>query len=188
MKKSARNGLLILCGLTIFGAFILFLLTAIWGLGCLTPWQKIILPERAVRVLAPDALVTSSGQIYQYDPYDLYSSENGWVMVDSPKKPEYPVELLRLEECGWIPSTKKYMELKITCAKFGPGTITKILAIDKHGKVFYWEHPQAEAQVIFLEFAPLIGAILGFGLGIIILLGIWMVSITKRFFKNKHLK
>jgi len=188
MKKSIRIGLLLLCGLTIFGAIFLTVLTAISALGYLTPWQKINLPERAIRVLESDAFITSSGQIYQYDPYDFYSSENGWEMVDSLKIPQYPVSLLRLEECGWIPSTNKYLESKITCAKFGPGTITKILAIDEQGNVFYWEHPQGEAEAIFLDFAPLIGAILGFGLGIIIIFGIWIVTMMKRILKDRQLK
>lgn len=177
-----------ICGLTIFGAFFLTFLTAMWGFGYLTPWQNIILPERASKVFASDALVTSSGQIYQYDPYNEFSGKNGWAKVDSILTSQYPVSLLPLEECGWIPSTKKYLESKITCAEYGPGTITKIIAIDEQGNAFYWEHPRAEAEVIFLGFAPYVGGILGFSLGILIIFGIWIVSTIKRLVKIKQMK
>lgn len=187
MKKSARNGLLILFGLTIFGAFILFLLTTIWGLGYMTPWQKIILPERVASVLASDALVTSSGQIYQYNPYyDPYSSKNGWEKVDSLITPQYPVSILRLEECGWIPSTKYFLDSKITCAEYGPGTITKILAIDERGNAFYWQHPQVEPDNSLLAIAPCIGAILGLGFGVIILCVVWISPKMKRILKTNN--
>jgi hypothetical protein len=167
----------ILLGIAIVGALLFYAYSIAVDTGYLTRWELWGgLPEKAVRVLAPDVVVTASARIYQHLPF---CTDNCWQEVEIPSTNSNGA--LPLDACGWTPNTSHYSQSIATCVSYGPGgTATRILAIDQKGDVYSWESYKGEGGIILITIAPYIGAFLGLLIGFIILVLNWVVSNRKQ--------
>ncbi len=162
--------------LTVLGVLLLYFYSVAADTGLFTQWVSLERPpEEVTQVLAPDYVVTTSGNAYQH----LRSCiENCWQRIEIDANNLDP--LLPIEACGWMPNTSRYSQAIATCESYGPGgTGTLILAIDQQGGVYSWEHFKGERGALMIAMSPCIGAILGFGSGVIILILSWVIRILK---------
>jgi hypothetical protein len=171
----------LLLGLSVGGALILYAFGLLNTSGRLIKWRLLGMPpEKATQVLAPRYIRTISGHIYKYVEI---CTDNCWQQVDSISY--NPINQLSLETCGWMPDVSRYSDSISICERSGMEVVANIVAIDEQGGVYTWQSRKGEETTAINTFSPCVGAILGFGIGIIILLSYWIYSLFEKPIKQQ---
>jgi hypothetical protein len=120
-------------------------------------------PETPIEIIQPAYIKTDSGNIYMEA-----CNSTCWEKVDT-----IPQELGSYDKssrCGEIPSLDDYLDAKVYCRSSPVESILKIYAIGKDGIVYYGHASNDEGTSMLAAFSPFFGALIGFILGVIIIL------------------
>jgi len=166
MKILKRIGLLVL--FTFLGAFFCVILAMTISDGLFVQWKSLGKPtEKVVEVIRPGYVKTASGNIYHQNNR-LDCSTNCWEIMDNLPTDHEPY--WEMSSCGRMPSLKNYLDTKAVCQPGGTGSSLTIYALGKDGLVYSWNHSIGEGDSILLFYAPFAGSVVGFVIGVVVLL------------------
>jgi hypothetical protein len=176
MSILKRIGLIIF--VTIVGTFVSWEWAVLSDNGYLEKWKFIgIVTSQVTQIISPYSFRTTDGVIYQID---AYCDANCLTKANSPTDVSY-LRFLPIADCGRLPKTNRFQIYEVFCTDYGPGgPFTHILAVNKQGGVYLWEHNKGESGAILLVVAPFTGFICSFVLGIFVLGLEWIIKRKKK--------
>jgi hypothetical protein len=139
--------------------------------GAFIPWaSEGTPPGQAVQVLAYGYVKTTSGEIYRH------CGDSGldcWIRSEAPQ-PEY--EGIPLGRCAGLPSMDNIVDFKASCTTYGLGGQLAIFAVDKNGNAYSYHRADGGETGLVLILSPFLGALIGFVLGLAVLLYVLFVD------------
>jgi len=163
MRIAKRIGLLLLFTLAGVVGMCLFTYASLGG--AFIPWvSEGTPPGKAVKVIEYGYVKTISGEIYRH------CGDSGldcWMRSDAPQ-PE--PEGIPLGLCGGLPSMDNFVDFKAYCSTYGLGGQLAVFAIDKGGTAYSFHRADGGETGLGLVLFPFLGALIGFVLGLAVLL------------------